>query len=100
MGWLRSCYSVVEPRGLTRNVLQNVALLHNSVEVLKMPRRLLSVPEAMACTGLGRSNFFNKIASGEIRSVKVGKRRLIPDTAIDEYIEGLEAQSDASSGVA
>lgn len=71
-----------------------------SVEVLKMPRRLLSVPEAMACTGLGRSNFFNKIASGEIRSVKVGKRRLIPDTAIDEYIEGLEAESDASSGVA
>jgi hypothetical protein len=32
--------------------------------------------------------------------VKVGKRRLIPDTAIDEYIEGLEAESDASSGVA
>ena len=40
----------------------------------------------MACTGLGRSNFFNKIATGEIRSVKIGKRRLIPDTAIDEYI--------------
>lgn len=66
---------------------------------MNMPRRLLSVPEAMACTGLGRSNFFSKLASGEIRSVKIGKRRLVPDTAIDEYIEALEAES-ASPGVA
>ena len=73
---------------------------HNPTEGEEMPRRLLSVPEAMACTGLGRSNFFNKIATGEIRSVKIGKRRLIPDTAIDEYIEGLEAQSEVTSGVA
>jgi hypothetical protein len=33
-----------------------------------------------------------ELASGEIRSIKVGKRRLIPDTAIDEYIERLEKQ--------
>ena len=73
---------------------------HNSRKVTNMPRRLLSVPEAMACTGLGRSNFFGKLASGEIRSVKIGKRRLIPDTAVDEYIANLEAQSVASPVVA
>ncbi|NIL78389.1 excisionase family DNA-binding protein [Rhodococcus sp. B10] len=65
-----------------------------------MSRRLYSVPEAMAHTGLGRSNLFNKLASGEIRSVKAGKRRLIPDTAIDEYIEGLEEAARTSSVVA
>ncbi|OZD70554.1 excisionase [Rhodococcus sp. 06-1059B-a] len=65
-----------------------------------MSRQLYSVPEAMARTGLGRSNFFNKIASGEIRSVKIGKRRLIPDTAIDEFIVGLEEAARAESGVA
>jgi excisionase family DNA binding protein len=65
-----------------------------------MSRRLYSVQEAMARTGLGRSNLFNKLAAGEIRSVKVGKRRLIPDTAIDEYIVGLEEAARVSSGVA
>ncbi|MBT1193372.1 excisionase family DNA-binding protein [Rhodococcus kroppenstedtii] len=65
-----------------------------------MSRQLFSVQEGMSRTGLGRSSFFNKIASGEIRSVKVGKRRLIPDTAIDEYIERLESQSAGGAGVA
>ncbi|MBY6709055.1 excisionase family DNA-binding protein [Rhodococcus sp. BP-241] len=65
-----------------------------------MGRQLFSVQEGMARTGLGRSNFFNKIASGEIRSVKVGKRRLIPDTAIDEYIERLESRSAGDADVA
>ncbi|MFW0872967.1 excisionase family DNA-binding protein [Rhodococcoides corynebacterioides] len=67
-----------------------------------MSRQLYSVQEGMARTGLARSNFFNKLASGEIRSVKIGKRRLIPDTAIDEYIERLEAEAEAarSSGAA
>ncbi|MBY6412892.1 excisionase family DNA-binding protein [Rhodococcus sp. BP-252] len=65
-----------------------------------MSRRLYSVPEAMERTGLGRSNLFNKLASGEIRSVKAGKRRLIPDTAIDEYIEGLEEAARTTSVVA
>lgn len=57
-----------------------------------MSRQLYSVQEGMLRTGLGRSSFFTKLASGEIRSIKVGKRRLIPDTAIDEYIERLEKQ--------
>lgn len=65
-----------------------------------MTRQLFSVQEGMDRTGLGRSNFFNKLASGEIKSIKVGKRRLIPDTAIDEYIERLEAQASLSTEVA
>ncbi|MDQ1181867.1 excisionase family DNA-binding protein [Rhodococcus sp. SORGH_AS_0301] len=65
-----------------------------------MTRQLFSVQEGMDRTGLGRSNFSNKLASGEIKSIKVGKRRLIPDTAIDEYIERLEAQASLSTDVA
>ncbi|GGG27575.1 hypothetical protein GCM10007304_46740 [Rhodococcoides trifolii] len=65
-----------------------------------MGRSLLSINEAMSRTGLGRTSLFNRIATGEIKSVKVGKRRLIPDTAIDEFIERLEAQYAGGSDVA
>ena len=47
--------------------------------------------------GIGRSLFYEKISSGELRSVKIGKRRLVPEQAIVEYIARLERQSGAGS---
>lgn len=47
--------------------------------------------------GIGRSLFYEKIGSGELRSVKIGKRRLVPEQAIAEYIARLEAQASAGS---
>ena len=43
--------------------------------------------------GIGRSLFYEKIGSGELRSVKIGKRRLVPEQAISEYIARLERQA-------
>lgn len=42
--------------------------------------------------GLGRSKLWELISSGELRSVKIGKRRLVPEQAICEYIARLEAR--------
>ena len=39
--------------------------------------------------GLGRSSVYRLMDAGELRSVKIGKRRLIPDSAIADYVEGL-----------
>jgi len=47
--------------------------------------------------GIGRSLFWELIRAEELRSVKIGKRRLVPEQAICEYIERLEAQARAGS---
>jgi excisionase family DNA binding protein len=50
------------------------------------PDRLLSVAEAAAALGLGRSLLYTEIASGRLRSLRVGRRRLVSAGAIREYI--------------
>ncbi|WP_308280495.1 helix-turn-helix domain-containing protein [Williamsia sp. DF01-3] len=66
-----------------------------------MTRRLYTVKEAALMTGLSRASIYNRLSAGDIRSVKVGSRRLFPDTAIDEFIERLEEQAArGGSGVA
>lgn len=42
---------------------------------------------------IGRSKFYELVSSGELRSVKIGKRRLVPEQAICEYIARLERQA-------
>jgi len=60
------------------------------------PRRLRSVDEAAKQLGVGKVTLFKLLRTGELRSVQIGTRRLIPDDAIDEYIAELERQ--AASG--
>jgi hypothetical protein len=36
--------------------------------------------------GIGRSRLYDEIAAARVRSVKVGRRRLVPSGAIAEYI--------------
>lgn len=53
--------------------------------------RLHQVPVAMERLSVGRTRIYELIESGELRSVKVGRRRLIPEAAIVEYIDRLIA---------
>lgn len=41
---------------------------------------------------IGRSKVFELIETGELRSLKIGRRRLVPTSAIAEYIERLELE--------
>jgi excisionase family DNA binding protein len=50
------------------------------------PDRLLSVDDAAAALGLGRSLMYGEIAAGRLRTVKVGRRRLVPAGSIAGYI--------------
>lgn len=43
--------------------------------------------------GLGRTRVFDLLRTGELASVKIGRRRMIPDSAIRQYIENLKAAS-------
>jgi excisionase family DNA binding protein len=51
----------------------------------------VDIPEACRLTGLGRSKLYDLIGSGEIRSVTVGRRRLIPMAALRDWLERLES---------
>ena len=63
------------------------------------PKVLNSIIDIVARTGLSRSTVYEEMASGRLRSVKVGRRRLITESALVAYIEGLDAVA-AGEGVA
>jgi excisionase family DNA binding protein len=48
-----------------------------------------------ALVGLGRTKVFELIASGELRTVKIGRRRFVPVSAVEEYVARLEQQGAA-----
>lgn len=50
---------------------------------------LCSVDEAAECLGVSRSVIFRLIRDGQLRSVKIHKRRLIPLSVLDEFVAGL-----------
>jgi len=50
------------------------------------PDRLLSVDEAAKQLGIGRSALYAELAAGRLRSLKVGRRRLVPSGAVAEYM--------------
>jgi excisionase family DNA binding protein len=52
-------------------------------------RLLLTVEEAAATIGIGRSLMYELIATGDIRTVRVGRLRRISPEALREYIAQL-----------
>jgi excisionase family DNA binding protein len=48
------------------------------------PDRLYSIPEAAEFLGIGRSSLYREIGAGRVRSLRVGRRRLVAATAIAE----------------
>lgn len=58
-----------------------------AAEPITAPDRLLSVDEAAERLGIGRTRAYGEIAAGRLRSVLVGRRRLVPSSAIAEFIE-------------
>ena len=55
---------------------------------------MLRVEEAADALGLSRTKTYGLVIDGRLRSVKIGRSRRIPVSAIDEFVLGLlEAQS-------
>jgi excisionase family DNA binding protein len=52
-------------------------------------RTLLTVEEAAECLGIGRTQTFALIKSGEIESVHIGRLRRIPVKSIEKYTNRL-----------
>jgi excisionase family DNA binding protein len=52
-------------------------------------RLLLSVDEAAQRLHIGRSTVYTLVAQNQLESVKIGKLRRIPATALDDYVASL-----------
>ena len=55
------------------------------------PEHLLSVDQAAVLTGVGRTTIYAAIGAGRLRSVKVGRRRLVLASAIAELAAAEQA---------
>jgi excisionase family DNA binding protein len=59
-------------------------------------KKLYRVADAMVVLSLSRSVIYEQIRSGRLRSVTQGRSRLIPASAIAEYIALLESEARAA----
>lgn len=50
------------------------------------PRLLLSVPEAARALGIASSSLYVLMDRHELTSVSIGRRRLLPARALEEYV--------------
>ncbi|WP_190817676.1 helix-turn-helix domain-containing protein [Saccharopolyspora pogona] len=69
----------------------------------EIPNRLLyPIKEAMVLLSMSRSTIYEQLRAGRLRSVTQGASRLIPASALNEYVSLLEkeAQEAASAEAA
>lgn len=57
-----------------------------------MEKLLLRPEEAATALGLGRTKIYSLLALGEIESLTVGRRRLIPRDAVEAFVKRVRAE--------
>ena len=65
------------------------ALRAEATPAFAVPDRLLSIDEAATALGIGRTALYHELATGRLRSFKVGRRRLVPTSATTAFIGAL-----------
>jgi excisionase family DNA binding protein len=74
---------------LATAVTELVAALRDEIATERRPSerepdRLMSIEQAARALGIGRTALYSEIGAGRIRSIKVGRRRLVPSSSISE----------------
>ena len=59
-------------------------------------KQMYRIADAVVVLSLRRTAIYEQIRSGRLRSVTQGRTRLIPASAIKEYIALLEKEADAA----
>jgi excisionase family DNA binding protein len=70
--------------------------LAQNASIASLDIRLYRITDAMTLLAMSRSVIFEQLRSGRLRSVKQGRTRLIPATAIDDYVALLEREAEAA----
>ncbi len=58
----------------------------DAASVMAAPDRLYDLDACAALLSLGRSKVYAEIAAGRLRTIKVGRRRLVSASAVRDYI--------------
>lgn len=69
--------------------------LPTTTEPERLPIKLLNPEQGATVTGLSESTFYELLRTREIQSFKVGRRRVVPVAAIDEWIERRLKETEA-----
>jgi excisionase family DNA binding protein len=69
---------------------------HYSKAAPSPAKQLYRICDAMVVLSLGRSSIYEQIRSGRLRTVTQGRSRLIPASAIAEYVKLLESEARAA----
>lgn len=76
-------------RPLVDGIREEVEALRDEVRTLRNerdPERLLDLDEAAALLGISRRSVDTLVAAGELSSLKIGRRRLVPRRALSAFI--------------
>lgn len=79
---------------MSRHAAQTPSLAQSGIPTRRTPppvadRLLLTVEEAGAVLGVGRSLMYELIARGDIQTVRVGRLRRIRPEALHDYVSSL-----------
>ena len=82
---------------MKRNVLN--ALVRYSQELNTyngdiMDRKTLSVPEAGTALGIGRSAAYEAARTGQLPTIRIGKRLLVPMAALERFLERVQGPNE------
>ena len=61
-----------------------------------LPDRLLSVEEAASRLGIKRTALYSLIQSGELGSIRVGRRRLVAESTLGDFISSISETRDGA----
>jgi excisionase family DNA binding protein len=59
-------------------------------------RLTMSITDAMSVTGIGKTMLYSLLSDGSLRSIKLGKKRLIIVESLHELIADMESYGDLS----
>ena len=62
---------------------------------MDIEKLLYTVPEAAMRLGLGRSLVYELVMRGEIISIKIGRARRVPVSALDQFVARLAEEEES-----
>jgi len=66
-------------------------MARNADEIAPAGKWALSIPEAVALSGLSRSHLYRQMENGGLAAVKIGKRRLILADTLKAWLQAAPA---------
>ena len=63
-----------------------------------MRKLAYSIPEAIETSGIQRDLIYSEINSGRLKSIKIGRRRLVRAEALEQWLKEHEARASQAMG--